>query len=205
MATSSSNNETCADNNTHARRKQSQSGFTLLEMIVAMVVMMVGLLALAQTVGLALVASNKGRSVTNNKLLVSSVLEEMETLRNTKQLSFGQIANTGAVDNGGSSTTFAGFPPDFRQISVNPGPDAIYGTADDLIDAGPDGIYGTSDDFTNPNLARPGYTRQITITNLSDSLKRIQVTIKSPGANGKLDTIVGVSYLNDDANSNYIN
>ncbi|MDT7603778.1 MAG: hypothetical protein QOF61_1775 [Acidobacteriota bacterium] len=170
--------------------RSSEAGFTLLEMVVALVVMMVGLLALAATIGFALAASNKGRSVTNTKLLVVSVLEEMETLRNTRQLTFGQIANSGNVDNTGASQNFAGFPSSFNKVSDNPGPDGIFGTADD--------------DFSNPTFVRAGYTRQILITSLSDNLKRIQVTLKSPGINGKMDTIVGVSYLNNDANSNFL-
>jgi prepilin-type N-terminal cleavage/methylation domain-containing protein len=168
-------------------RKRSESGFTLLEMVVAMVVMLVGLLALAQTIGFALVVSNKGRNVTNTKLLVVSVLEQMETLRNTKQLTFGQIANTGVVDNSGAAQNFSGFPVEFRAVSVNPGVDGIFGTIDDPAD-----------------LGHPGYTRQILITSLSANLKRIQVTLKSPGTNGQTDTTVGVSYLNNDANSNFI-
>jgi prepilin-type N-terminal cleavage/methylation domain-containing protein len=195
-----------------AKGRRAQAGFTLLEMIVAMVVMMVGLIALAQTIGFALVASNKGRNVTNSKLLVVSILEQMETLRNAKQLTFDQIANVGNVNNANATQNFAGFPLDFGAgypagfgpVSINPGPDGIYGTADDLTDAGPDGIYGTADDYQNPALARTGYIRQIVITSLSSDLKRIQVTLKSPGASGKMDTITGVSYLNNDANSNFL-
>jgi type II secretory pathway pseudopilin PulG len=202
METNSWNNDSRTD--ASPPRNGSEDGFTLLEMVVAMIVMMVGLLALAQTIGFALVMSNEGRNVTNTKLLVVGVLEQMETLRNTKQLTFGQIANSGSVDNSGATQSFAGFPNDFRPVSSNPGPDGIFGTTDDLIDAGSDGVYSTRDDFTNPALARPNYTRQILITSLSTNLKKVQVTLKSPGANGKTDTTVGVSYLNNDANSNFL-
>lgn len=187
MRTNSLNSDPRSDAPPRARR--SQAGFTLLEMVVAMVVMMIGLLALAATIGFALAAGNKGRSVTNTKLLVASVLEQMETLRNTRQLTFGQIANTGKVDDSGAAQSFAGFPNNFRQVSVDPGPDSIFGTADDL---------------SSPGSVRPGFTRQILITDLSSNLKRIQVTLRSPGTNGKVDTIVGVSYLNNDANSNFL-
>lgn len=177
--------------------RKSEAGFSLLEMVVAMVVMMVGLLALASTIGFALTVSNKGRSVTNSKLLVVSILEQMETLRNTRQLSFEEISNS-------ASSNFAGFPDTFQPVSVNPGPDGIYGTGDDLIDAGGDGIYGTADDFSNPSLARPGMTRQILITPLSGSLKKIQVTLRSSGTRGAPDVSKSVSYLNNDANSNFL-
>lgn len=187
----------------HRSRPTSESGFTLVEMSVAMVLMLIALLALATAIGYAFMVSNKGRNVTNSKLLIVSILEQMETLRNTKQLRFGQISNTGAVDNSGASQAFGGFPDDFQPVSLNPGPDGIFGTTDDLIDAGGDGAFGTSDDFQNQALARAGYSRQIIITNLNPDLKRIQVTLRYPGDKGKMYTQVGVSYLNNDARDNY--
>ena len=193
-----------SDRASHAS-DHSQAGFTLIEMVVAMLIMLIALLALAASIAFALAVSNKGRSVTNTKLLVVSVLEQMETLRNTKQLTYGQISNAGQVDNAGASDSFAGFPNDFRDVSVNPGPDGIFGTTDDFVDAGPDGTYGTNDDFVNPSLARPGYKRQILITPLSDNLKKIQVTLQMTKPNGAaVDPIVGISYLNNDAHSNFL-
>jgi type II secretory pathway pseudopilin PulG len=183
--------------------RKSESGVTILEMVVAMMILTVGLLGLAAAIGYAMTVSNKGRNVTNSKLLVVSILEQMETLRNTNQLTFGQIANAGSVDNTGASQNFNGFPTTFTQVSVNPGPDGIYGTSDDLTDPGPDGIYGTSDDFTDQAWAVPGYTRQILITSLNPNLKRIQVTLKYPDTNGQMQQIVGVSYLNNDDRTNF--
>jgi type II secretory pathway pseudopilin PulG len=185
------------------RLNQSESGVTILEMVVAMLLLTVGLLALAASIGYAVTVSNKGRNLTNTKLLVVSVMEQMETLRNTQELTFGQIANVGQVDNTGTTQNFPGFPTAFQPLSINPGPDGIFGTTDDLINAGPDNVYGTADDFTDNSWAVPGYTRQITITSLSLNLKRIQVTIRYPDAAGKMQDMVGVSYLNNDARANF--
>lgn len=186
------------------RSRKSDGGFSLLEVAVALVILTVGMLAVASAIGYALMASNNGRGVTNTKLLVVSVLEQMETLRDTQELTFGQIANTGQVYNTGTTRTFAGFPTGFMPVSTNPGPDGIFGTADDLTDAGPDGIYGNADDFTNAALARPGVTRQVVISSLSRNLKRIQVTINYSANGGDTKQLVGVSYLNDDWNGNYV-
>jgi type II secretory pathway pseudopilin PulG len=182
---------------------RSEAGVTILEMVVAMLILTVGLLGLAAAIGYAVTVSNRGRNLTNSKLLVVSVLEQMETLRNTKELTFGQIANQGSVDNTGATTNFVGFPTDFQPLSINPGPDGIFGTADDLINPGPDNVYGTSDDFTDPTWAVGQYTRQITITNLNPNLKRIQVTLRYPDAGGQTRDLVGVSYLNNDTRSNF--
>jgi type II secretory pathway pseudopilin PulG len=181
----------------------SESGVTILEMVVAMLILTVGLLGLAASIGYAVTVSNKGRNLTNTKLLVVSLLEQMETLRNTQQLTFGQIANQGQVDNSGSSRNFTGFPVAFQSLSTNPGPDGIFGTDDDLISPGTDNIYGTSDDTIDSTWAVLGYQRQISITNLSPNLKRVQVTVRYPDSGGQIRDLVGVSYLNNDTRSNF--
>ena len=176
-------------------RLDSEAGATIVEMVVGMLILTVGLLALAASIGYAMMVSNMGRNVTNTKLLVVSMLEQMETLRNTEQLTFGQIANQGGVDNSGAPRDFVGFPTGFQAISINPGPDGIYGTADDFIDP--------ATGQTQPSWGLVGLTREIVITNLSPNLKRIQVTIQYPDAGGRTRNLVGVSYLNNDARSNF--
>lgn len=168
-----------------------------------MVLLTVGLLGVASAIGYAMVSTNHGRSITNSKLLAVSILEQMETLRNTGNLTFGQIANIGQVNNQGALTNFVGFQAGPQQVSTEPGPDGIFGTGDDLIDAGPDGQFGTADDFVNPNFAIVGATRQIQITSLSRTLKKIQVTVDYP-ANGTMKQLVAICYLNDNTTSTFI-
>jgi prepilin-type N-terminal cleavage/methylation domain-containing protein len=181
-------------------RRRAESGFSLLEMVIAMFILTVGLLAVASAIGYAMMASNRGRGITNSKMLIVSALEQMETLRNTGQLNFQEISNTQVT-----GSTFRGFPNDFRNVSTVPGPDGVFGTADDLSTApGADGYYGTTDDTVNLNLARPSVKRQILITEINPMLKKIQVTLRFSPNGGEQREIVGVSYLNDDAHSNYI-
>lgn len=183
--------------------KRSDSGFSLLEMVIAITLLTVGLLGVASAIGYAMVASNHGRSVTNTKLLAVSILEQMETMRNTGNLTFGQIANVGQVNNTGAARNFIGFPAGPQQVSTNPGPDGMFGTADDLVDAGNDQIFGTPDDFINPNFAVVGITRQIQITSLSSSLKKVQVIVDY-SANGGMKQLSAVCYLNDNSRSSFI-
>lgn len=185
------------------RYKSSEGGFSLLEVVVASAILTVGLLAVASSIGYAMVASNHGRAITNTKLLVVSILEQMETLRNSGNLTFGQIANVGQVDNTRASRNFVGFQSGFQQVSRNPGPDGIFGTADDLIDAGADGNFGTSDDVVNPSLAVIGVTREIRITSLSPTLKKVQVTVSYP-VNGAMKQLSASCYLNDNSNSTFV-
>jgi prepilin-type N-terminal cleavage/methylation domain-containing protein len=195
--------QTSMPNSLESNCHDAQGGFSLLEMVVAITLLTFGLLGAASAIGYAMVASNHGRSITNTKLLAVSILEQMETLRDTSNLTFRQIANVGQVNNSGAVKTFTGFQPGFQQVSTMPGPDGIFGTADDLTDAGPDAVYGTADDFSNPNFAVLGVTRQIQITDLSATLKKIQVTVEY-SAGSSLQRVTAISYLNDNSTSQYI-
>lgn len=171
----------------------AESGFTLLEMVVAMVIMLIGLLTLAQVLGYALAVSNRGRGVTNAKLLVVSVLEQMENLRNTGQLTYAQIDNPDDVDNDGGTFTFGGFPEGFRPV---PKPEAGPGA---------DGMYGTSDDPSLASQVYDGFERRIEIDSLGDdNLKRIVVTLRYRDAGGGQRELKGTSYLNNDFRSNVL-
>jgi hypothetical protein len=98
-----------------------------------------------------------------------------------------------------------GFPSDFRSVSTVPGPDGVFGTADDLsIGTGADGYYGTSDDIIDSSRARPNVQRQIIITEINPLLKKIQVTLRYSPNGGETKDLIGISYLNDNAHSNYI-
>jgi hypothetical protein len=151
-----------------------------------MLILTVGLLGVASAIGYALMASNSGRGLTNAKLLVVSALEQMETLRNSGQLNFAEISNSHVL-----GSTFTEFPTTFLPVSTVPGPDFVYGTMDDP-------------GRTDPAQAVVGVTRQILITPLSPTLKRIQVTLRYSPKGGVTRELVCVSYLNDDAHGNYV-
>lgn len=182
-------------------KRKNERGFSLLEMTMASLVLTIGLLGVAAAIGYALMASNRGRGITNAKMLIVSVQEQMETLRDTGQLTFAEISNSHVT---GSSFTY--FPTEFMPVSQYPGPDGVFGTNDDLISPGPDGFYLTGDDFTDTTRARPGVTRQILITQVPNEplLKKIQVTLRYAPNGGESRDLVGISYLNDDAHSNYV-
>jgi prepilin-type N-terminal cleavage/methylation domain-containing protein len=192
-------NSRCQSN--HKANRSPEGGFSLLEMLVAILIMTIALVGVASAISYALMASNRGRGVTNAKMLVVSILEQMETLRDTRSLTFDEISNSQVA-----GSTFTGFPTTFQPVSMQPGPDGVFGTADDLKNAGPDAIYGTADDFTDNTLARVGVSRQILITTFptNDFMKRIQVTLRYSTGDGKLVDLVGISYLNDDNHGTYI-
>lgn len=188
-----------------AAAANGNAGFTLIEVVISMLILMVGLLSLAGAISYALSTSGQGRSTTDAKLIITGTLEQIEALRNSKQLSYSQIANTGSVINLGTYI-FNGFNVGFNPVSRQPGCDGVSGTSDDLKTPGPDGICGNADDVTDNTLALPGYSRRIAIGILpgNPNLKKITVTLQYPGSFGGTQQLVGESYINNDARSNYI-
>jgi hypothetical protein len=175
----------------------------MIEAIAAVFVLTIGLIGTAAALSYAVHFGAISRNVTIAKGMVVSTIEEIETLRNSRRLNFRQISNVGTVDNAGSSLNFDGFAVGFQPMSLDPGPDGVSGTGDDLIDAGPDATYGTGDDFSNPALVRSGYQRRIEITTLSSSMRRVEITIRYMGSGGRVGEIGGVAYINDESRTTH--
>jgi prepilin-type N-terminal cleavage/methylation domain-containing protein len=178
--------------------EKRQNGFSLIEAVVAIFILTIGLMGTAAALSYAIHYGTISRNVTNAKSIIVGQIEEIETLRNSRRLDFKQIANTGTVDNTDMPAIFSGFSTGFKELSINPGPDGVNGTDDDLRDAGPDATFGTGDDFDNPALVRSGYMREITITNLSASMKKIEIKVRYYGTGESVGEIAGVCYLNDE-------
>jgi type II secretory pathway pseudopilin PulG len=177
---------------------KKHDGFSLIEAVIAIFIMTVALIGTAAALGYAIHYGTISRNVTSAKSMIVAEIEEVETLRNSRRLDFKQIANVGGVDNTDTAASFSGFSTGYKELSLNPGPDGVNGTDDDLRDAGTDGVYGTADDFDNPALVRSGFMRQVTITNLSVSMKKIEIRIRYFGSGGGVGEIAGVCYLNDE-------
>jgi type II secretory pathway pseudopilin PulG len=181
---------------------KNEVGFTLLETVIAMLIITVGLMAILGAMVYALSVTGLAKNTTNTKFKITSILEQIEMLRNTKELTFKQIANTGAVDNTNAENPFSGFVTGWQSVSKEPGPDGIYGTCDDLLSSVPNRNNPCDGTLDNSRIIE-GYRRQIVITDLTDHLKKVEVTLEFPGINGKKQELVGVSYVNNDARSNY--
>ena len=186
-------------NKNQKKADKKQSGFTLIEAVIAIFILTIGLIGTAAAITYSLQFSTLSRNVSGAKLVIVASIEEIESLRNSRRLDFKQIENVGNVDNVNTPTVFSGFSTGFRDVSLNPGPDGVNGTADDLRNWGADQTYGTGDDFDDQSLIRSGYRRKITITNLSDTLKKIEVKVEYLGTGGRIGELTGVCYLNDEA------
>jgi len=169
---------------TQARIPSRQSGFTLIEVMISMVILMIGSLGVLGVFGLAMSTTQRSQQDMFARQLASEAIESIYTARNTAEMSWAQIQN---VSNGGIFV-------DGQQSVLCAGPDGIIGTADDapcltasgatcpnagvlcLTEPGPDGIMGTADDVI---VSLYGYKRQIQILPLYDSSGNVIQTLHS--------------------------
>ena len=184
--------------NKNQNSDKKQHGFTLIEAVIAIFIVSIALIGTAAAITFALQFTTLSRNVSEAKTIIVTSIEEIETLRNSQRLEFKQIENAGAVNNTNTSSVFNGFSVGFKDVSVNPGPDGVGGTDDDLRAPGVDSTYGTPDDFDDNSWARTGFRRQITITQLSDTLKKVEIKVHYFGASGGIGELTGVCYLNDE-------
>jgi prepilin-type N-terminal cleavage/methylation domain-containing protein len=155
------------------RRNRNERGFTLIEVLVSTIILVVGVLSVADFFAQGLQSSYQTQVQYIAQEKASEAMETIFTARDTKILTWSQIANT---NNGGVFLTGA-------QPLCASGPDGLFGTDDDLtnqpdvitIAPGPDGIFGTADDITM-NL-NPWMTRTIAIAAVPSTPNLNQITI----------------------------
>lgn len=153
---------------------RNDSGFTLIEVTIGMLLLMIGVLALAG--GVALGARRLTGS--QDQLLASQrAAEAAETVfkaRDNRTLTWAQIRNVDGLDDDGG--IFLDGPQQVRM----PGPDGLANTADDgavvqIVKPGPDGLLGTPDDTNTPLV---GFTREIEIRDISATLRQLRVIVR---------------------------
>src|SRR5580698_3010112 len=152
------------------RKNQTQSGFTLIEVMIAIAVMTIGILAVMASFATAIAATASAQEdlIARHKAL--DAMESIYTARNSQQLPFASINN---VANGG--IFLSGALP-----LLCAGPDGLVGTADDvactapdtgaacpggvecLILPGPDGILGEAPPNDDIPYSLGNFTRSIT-------------------------------------------
>jgi len=156
----------------------STDGFSLVEVLIAMVILMIGLLAYLALFGTAISATQHAQEDLVAKQKARETLEAIYSARDDSAITFAQIANDTAVPPGVFKT---GFNPLFR-VANNSG--AILGTATE----GPQLDYVLAPNAAgNLTVQVPltDYTRQIQITpmldaggNINPNLKKVTVTVR---------------------------
>ena len=169
--------------------RKADEGFTLIEVMIAIVVMAVGLLAVIASFATAISATQSAEEDLIARQKVLEAMESIYTARNAQQIPFASVANVSA----------GGVFLDGAQLLKCAGPDGLVGTADDvtcttqagancpgngaecMVLPGPDGILGTGDDVT---MSLGNFTRTISVTpvllangNINNNMMAISITI----------------------------
>lgn len=161
-----------------SHRSRSGRGFTLLEVMIAILVLTVGVLGLASTMTecIAYMQASQDDFIAQQK--AEQGLESVFFARDSKLYQWDQIKN---VSNGGIFL-------DGPQPLLHAGPNGIVGTAQDdatnpdvILEPGPDGVLGTPDDV---RLPLTNFTRQIILTDIpgEPGLRQIQVIVQYQSA-----------------------
>jgi len=188
------------------RKHGVEGGFTLIEVMIAIVVMTIGVLALMASFATAIAATGSAQEDLIARQKALDAMESIYTARNSQQLPFASINN---VANGG---VFLSGP----QPLLCDGTDGLVGTANAvpctapdtgaacpggvecLVLPGADGILGTADDIT---YSLSNFTRTIAFNNvlLPSGLVNtnliavtISVSYQKPGYPARVYTVNGL-------------
>jgi prepilin-type N-terminal cleavage/methylation domain-containing protein len=151
-----------ADKNTACRLRiaKTQRGFSLIEVMMSMVILVVGLISMLGVFGIAMAATQTSQLNGTAKQLANEAIESILTARETANVTWTQIQNTGA---GGI------YLPGLLPVNCA-GVDGIVGTADDaacgpqiLEQPGPSGVFANT---CPPDTCTPltNFQRQILIS-----------------------------------------
>jgi type II secretory pathway pseudopilin PulG len=165
---------------TRNRRRTEQQGFALLETLIAIVVLMIGLLAVLATFALAIGNTTTVQYDSVARQKAAEAMESIFTARQTSQITFDKIQNVGA----GNGIFIVGFNP-----MTDPGPDGLDGTGDDVA-ATPIRLPGRSGVITNTAqdvlVDLGNFTRQIQIVDVpaNPNVRQITVSVRYPVPQG---------------------
>jgi type II secretory pathway pseudopilin PulG len=158
-----------------AHRKQApDAGFTLIEVSIAMLITLVGVLALATVIaaGAHQLTGSQDQLIAGQR--AAEAAESVFKARDTRVLTWAQIRNVNGAG-GADGGVFLDGPQSVR----DPGADGLCNTADDgaivdIIKPGPDGLLGTGDDVHTPLV---DFRREIEIRDINANLRQLRVIV----------------------------
>lgn len=164
-------------------RKKRCAGMSLVEVLIAMLVLTIGIVGLLGTLAYAMAATHSSGQDMIAKQLASEAMENIFTARNADQLVWLQIQNQGAGTTP-DGIFLTGLQPinQTPTVGVNAGlintPQYLAAGPKVLTSPGPDGIMGTADDIQVP---LSNFKRSISIVPMpgtSDQLRSITITVQ---------------------------
>jgi prepilin-type N-terminal cleavage/methylation domain-containing protein len=176
-----------------------ERGFSLIEVVVAMSILVVGLLGLAQVFYLGMVNASTSSAHLIAREKAREAIESVHTARDTRTIAWGAVRNVAPpactpIAAVGAQPAVA-FVPAGGGVFLNgeqqlrqPGADGLVNTADDAA-AGPEELPGANGRFEagpppptpsagNDDLALNAFWREITICDVNPDLRQIQVSVR---------------------------
>ena len=157
---------------------QNESGFSLIETIVALVVLLIGILGTMGAISYGILYMQEAEKRTQAKEVARSTMETIFSIRDLQAFDpqTGEPYNWDTIQTA-SGTNNGVFLSDWTPIRENPGDDGIFGTADDAC-------AGTSvctvGSYTNTSAIVKGFQRKIDITDLveNNSVKKRLIKVR---------------------------
>lgn len=159
--------------------KNRESGFSYIEVIFAIMIMTIGILASLTAISAALLREGESGQKNIARQLTSSTLESIFATRDLRNEN--ALSNWAAVANNTVATPDGIFLTGWRPIRRDSGIDGIEGTADDACNYG---TYCQNGTYSNTSDVIPGFDRQILITDIIEDgvaevrRKRVDVSVR---------------------------
>jgi type II secretory pathway pseudopilin PulG len=189
---------------------RDNKGFSLIEIMIAILIVTTGLLALSAALIIGVTLPGKARQQEIAKQLANSIMESIIAAKESSRPGFSTFESLSLT----TSSPPGRFVPGVAAM-LEAGPDGVYGTCDDGqpkgplnlncpgfgtrvmeldVDPGRDGIYGKDDrgtDRTADNRKRKlfTFTREIKITNISVNVKEFEVIVNYSTPTGSRDKV----------------
>lgn len=144
-------------------KKVNQEGFTYIEVMCAMVILLIGILAQLSALSLSILRQSEAERQNTARQIASSTLESIFAARDlgkTAGISSWEMINTNDVNENGLFV--AGWNP----VRQSAGKDGIQGTKDDACPADSD---CQSAGYANKSAVISGFYRQIIISDIQET------------------------------------
>lgn len=138
----------------------SEKGFSLIETLIAILIMTIGILAMLSAISYAMVREQGAESRNTARQLTSAALESIFAARDLRN---NNVLNNWTAINNDTAATPGIFAAGWKPIREDAGRDGIYGTADDSCASGSNCSVGG---YTNTSSEVDGFERQIVISDI---------------------------------------
>lgn len=155
-----------------------EKGFTYIEVIIAILIMTIGILACLSAISFAMLREREAEQRNTARQMVSSALESIFAARDLRN---NNALNTWTSLNNDTAMPAGIFASNWTPIRMEAGLDGIHGTADDACASGTNCTVGG---YTNTSAEMDGFERRITFSNVVEPgiavvrKKRIEISVR---------------------------